>query len=283
MTAALRSWYEARRWAYPWRGTRDPYQVLVSEVMLQQTQAPRVVPAYRSFLRRFPTVRSLAAAPRAEVVRAWAGLGYNRRAVALSEAARTIVRDHRGVVPADLDALRRLPGIGPYTAAAIASIAFGKPFAAIDTNVRRVVMRARLGRDIAAADEIQRAADRWIDRQDPGSWNQAVMDVGREHCRPAPRCEACPLARSCAFRRSGLTPSAVPRRQPAFQGSTRQVRGAIVRRLREGPASLASLSRTLSSPVERVSWAVSALVADGLVRAGPAALAGRPEGRVRLG
>jgi A/G-specific adenine glycosylase len=282
VNGTLAVWYESRRGAYPWRGTRDPYRVLVSEMMLQQTQVARVIPAYRAFVRRFPSVRSLASATRAEVVRAWAGLGYNRRAVALSEAARVIVRDHRGVVPADLDALRALPGIGPYTAAAIASIAFGQPVPAIDTNLRRVVARVRLGRDASGGDEIEEAARRWVDRRDPGAWNQALMDVGREHCRSAPVCEGCPLARGCAFRRSGRAPSPPRRRQAAFEGSSRQLRGAIVRRLREGSTSVGALARVTGSSHERIAGMLRALVRDGLVRAGPAALGGHPRGRVRL-
>lgn len=119
---------------YPWRASRDPYAVLVSEIMLQQTQAARVVPVFVRFLGAFPSVASLAAAGRGDVVRAWAGLGYNRRAVALSEAARAIVRDHDGRVPADPQVLRTLPGVGPYTAAAVAALAFGAPVAAVDTN-----------------------------------------------------------------------------------------------------------------------------------------------------
>lgn len=282
MNAPLRSWYASRRDAYPWRGTRDPYRVLVSEVMLQQTQAARVVPAYRAFVRRFPTVRSLASAPCAEVVRAWAGLGYNRRAVALSEAARAILRDHGGAVPSDLDALRRLPGIGPYTAAAIASIAFGQPIPAIDTNLRRVVARVRLGHDVDRGDEIEGAARGWIDRADPGSWNQALMDVGREHCRPSPMCGGCPLARTCAFRRHGGAPNRVRRGQPAFEGSSRQLRGAIVRHLRAGPSNIRSLARATGDSEARIGRTLETLVRDGLVRAGPAALSGHPLGRARL-
>ena len=282
MTASLRSWFASRRGAYPWRGTRDPYRVLVSEVMLQQTQAARVIPSYRAFLRRFPSVRSLAAAPRSEVVRAWAGLGYNRRAVALSEAARAVVRDHGGRIPSDPEVLRGLPGIGPYTAAAVASIAFGLPVPAIDTNLRRVVGRVRLGRDGAEAAVIQDAARRWIDRKDPGSWNQALMDVGRRHCRPLPRCEGCPLARSCAFRRTGGSPAAPLRRQSAFEGSSRQLRGSVVRVLREGPSSIRALTRATGGSPERVARAVADLASDGLVREGPAALAGRRTGRVAL-
>src|SRR5207253_798799 len=174
---ALWEWFEPRRRAYPWRGTNDAYLVLVSEVMLQQTQASRVAPAFERFVARFPTVTALARAGRDEVLRTWGSLGYNRRAVALSEAARAIVRDHGGVVPAEPSDLARLRGVGPYTAAAVASIGHGLPVAAIDTNVRRVVARARLGREPgeAPAGELKRAADAWLDRDDPGGWNQALM------------------------------------------------------------------------------------------------------------
>jgi A/G-specific adenine glycosylase len=257
--------------------------VLVSEVMLQQTQAARVAPAYRSFVRRFPTIRALARAPRADVVREWGSLGYNRRAVALSEAARIIIRDHRGRVPADPQVLAGLPGVGPYTAAAVASLGHGRPVPAIDTNVRRVVARARIGRDEAAPAEVQAAAAAWLDRSDPGSWNQALMDLGRELCRPAPRCQACPLSGSCRFRASLATPGRARRRQGRFEGSFRQVRGGVVRELRGVRSmTLATLAARLGRSTAEVWSAVARLFADGLVHAGPGALAGRPSGRVRL-
>jgi A/G-specific adenine glycosylase len=255
--------------------------------MLQQTQAARVVPVFRSFIRGFPTVQDLAAAPRREVLLAWAGLGYNRRAVWLSESARRIVVNHAGVVPCRVDELDRLPGIGPYTAAAIASIAYGMPVPAIDTNLRRVVARAVLGVDGGerSAGTVLEAATVWMDRSDPGAWNQAVMDLGREFCRPMPRCEGCPLAGPCAFRSSGRAPSAHPRSSDAtrFEGSFRQLRGTIVRTLRERPAaSIAGLAAATSQPAARVVVAVAGLEADGLVSAGPAARRGSPRGRVRL-
>jgi len=241
---------------------------LVSEVMLQQTQAGRVVPAFRSFLRRFPTVRTLAAAPRRDVVREWGGLGYNRRAVRLSEAARAIVRDHGGRIPRDLSALRELPGVGPYTAAAVASLGFGEPVAVVDTNVRRVVARVHLGIDghDVSARQVWALADVWLDRGDPIAWNQAVMDLGREVCRPTPRCDACPLARVCRFHVAGAIAARGPRRQGAFEGSTRQVRGAVVRALRSHP----SLTRTRLADQtgfapERIEAAVGTLTTDGLI------------------
>ena len=253
--------------------------------MLQQTQAARVAVAYPRFLRRFPTVVSLARAPRARVLRAWGDLGYNRRAVALSEAARMIVREHGGRFPREVHALDRLPGVGPYTAAAVASLAYGEPLAAVDTNVRRVVARVHLGAEghEATAAEIDSLAGTWVDRRDPGSWNQAVMDLGREVCRPRPRCELCPLARICRFRAAGVAPRPSPRRQGPFEGSTRQVRGAVVRSLRdERSATLERLARLTGFDLRRVAIAVSGLAADGVLEAGPAARAGRPRGRVRL-
>ncbi|MGH2571921.1 MAG: A/G-specific adenine glycosylase [Actinomycetota bacterium] len=285
---ALREWYRPRRLAYPWRQLRpDPYRVLVSEVMLQQTQASRVSPAYRAFLRRFPTVVALASASRREVLEAWDGLGYNRRAVALSEAARAIVADHGGRLPADPEALIKLRGVGPYTAAAVASIGHGVPVAAVDTNVARVLARAALGRErhhVPAA-QLRRAADEWLDLSDPGAWNQALMDLGREVCRPKPRCEACPIFDACRFRRSSsVARRPQSRRQPRFRGSSRQLRGAVIRILRTTPsATIGALALAAGEPPERVSGAVRALAAEGLVTAGPAALAGRPAGRVRLG
>jgi A/G-specific adenine glycosylase len=281
----LRAWYRPRREAYPWRARPTPYRVLVSEVMLQQTQASRVAPAFRRFLRRFPSLRSLARAPRREVIRAWAGLGYNRRAVSLAEAARTIVRDHGGRVPRDPAVLLTLPGVGPYTAAAVASLAYGEAVPALDVNVRRVVARARLGAEPAESQPkaVESAAVAWLDRRDPGAWNQALMDLGREVCRPVPRCGTCPIAAGCRFRRSGRNPSPHPRRQPPFEGSLRQLRGQIVNALRvSGSMSVDALARSLGGPVDSVHEAVQGLAADRLVEAGPAALAGTLDGRLRL-
>jgi A/G-specific adenine glycosylase len=194
-----------------------------------------------------------------------------------------VVEDYGGTLPSDPGELRRLPGVGPYTAAAVASIGFGFPVPAIDTNVARVVRRAVLGRDDATRAEVETTAGRWLDHRDPGGWNQAVMDLGREICRPIPRCDVCPLARSCAFRRTGAPLAPVHRRQPAFEGSSRQLRGVIVRVLRDrGSATVGALSVAAGRSAEEVARAVVRLAADGVVRAGPAAVAGSPRGRVRL-
>lgn len=272
-------WYEPRRRAYAWRrGRRSAYRTLVSEVMLQQTQALRVEPIYRSFLARFPTVGVLADASPAEVLIAWGGLGYNRRAVALHAAARTIVREHGGRVPRDLEALSRLPGVGPYTAAAVASIGHGDAVAALDGNVRRVVARALRGAepDEVSSAALERDAQAWLDPDAPGDWNQALMDIGRLFCRPAPRCEACPLARGCRFRSTGRQGRSSTRRQSAFEGSPRQVRGAVVRSLRSvRSASVEALADLSGHSIAEVASATTALLADGLVER-------TPRGRLRL-
>jgi A/G-specific adenine glycosylase len=268
---AVLEWYAPRARAYAWRrGRPSPYRTLVSELMLQQTQASRVEPLFTSFVRRFPTVRALASASRAEVLRAWAGLGYNRRAVALHRAAQTVVEEHRGRVPIDPAALRTLPGVGPYTAAAVASIGGGAPVAAIDVNVRRIVGRVGSGMDDAPVASVDAIAGRWLDRTGPGTWNQALMDLGREHCRARPRCDGCPLAPWCRWRRASAdgvaTEPAPRRRQSPFTGSTRQVRGRIVDTLRSRPAAGASvLAHATGFSRERVESALGDLVRDGVL------------------
>lgn len=273
---AVLAWFEPRRRAYAWRRTRDPYRVLVAEVMLQQTQAARVEPAFARFLARFPSLRALARAPLRDVLIAWDGLGYNRRALALAEAARRIVREHGGRVPREPAALRALPGVGPYTATAVASIAFGIPVAAVDTNVRRIVSRATAGVEDWGERRVREIAQVWLDPADPGAWNQALMDLGRELCRPAPRCEGCPLRPDCRYavgqRVSHRRPS--PRTEP-FEGSMRQVRGAVVRALRRLPsATLGELAAVIGADERRVADAVRRLTAEGLLE--------RRHGRVRL-
>jgi A/G-specific adenine glycosylase len=237
--------------------------------MLQQTQAARVAAAFDGFLRRFPDVSSLAEATPADVLRAWSGLGYHRRAVALREAARTIVRVHGGKVPGDPSVLQHLPGVGPYTASAVAAIAFGRPVVAMDVNVRRVTSRVVLGGEPEERDDprIAAAALVLLDRCDPAAWNQAMMDLGREVCRPEPRCDVCPLDRWCRFRGAGQpvrSPAAA--KQPPFEGSNRQVRGRIVAVLRERPSSGAiGLARATDIELARISRALEGLVTDGVV------------------
>ena len=281
---ALLAWFWVEGSGYPWRATRDPYAVLVSEFMLQQTQATSVAEALPPFHRRFPDVRALARATPADVLRAWQGLGYNRRAVHLHRAARAIVERYAGQVPADPASLGSLPGVGPYTAAAVASIAFGVPVAAVDTNVRRVVARLALGReplDVPAA-AVEGAASSWLDPDAPGAWNQGLMDLGRFVCRPVPRCPACPLAAECRSRARGrvATGRVYGRRAAApesFRGSMRQVRGGLVRELARRSAAVgpATLAAGLGLSRERVDAAAAALEREGLVEI-------TPSGRLRL-
>ena len=201
--AAILEWYRRKGRDLPWRRTRDPYAILVAEAMLQQTQVDRVRPKWESFLQVFPTLRDLAAAARADVVRAWAGLGYNRRAVALHEIARTVVEAGGNTLPATVAELRALPGIGPYTAGAIACFALGLPEAVLDTNVRRVLDRIFA---IEALPGVPADRHGWAmaraalpPNADVYDWNQALMDLGATICvARAPRCGVCPVRESCA-------------------------------------------------------------------------------------
>jgi len=199
---ALGSWYDRHRRDLPWRRTRDPYAIWISEIMLQQTRVAAVIPYYERFLRAFPDASALAAAPEERVLTLWAGLGYYSRARNLQESARKFAR--KDGFPSDFESIRELPGIGDYTAAAISSIAFGLPHAAVDGNVRRVIVR--LLNDEAA--DIQQHAAYLLDRGDPGRWNQAVMELGATLCTPRdPRCGECPIAKYCESRKNGTQES----------------------------------------------------------------------------
>jgi A/G-specific adenine glycosylase len=255
--------------------------------MLQQTQAERVRPYFERFVARFPTPASLASARPAEAIRAWAGLGYNRRAVNLHRAAAEIVARHGGRVPAGLKALRALPGVGPYTASAVASFAFGAPVPVVDTNVRRVVARHALGvepRETRDA-EVARATARLLPDEHAADWSQALMDLARDVCRSRPRCEACPVSDGCAYLTAGRVPVAAPngRGQAAFEGSARQARGRVVALLREhGTVTVAAASRATGLPPAAAGELIGGLARDGLCVATPAARAGRPRGRFHL-
>ncbi len=240
---AILAWYDANGRRLAFRATRDPYAVLVSELMAQQTQAERAATAWTAWMARFPTVATLAAAPVADVVRAWAGLGYNRRAVSLQRAAKVIAEEHGSRVPDSVEELEALPGVGPYTARAVAAIAFGRPVGAVDTNVRRVLGRVAAG-DAGAipARALQELADDVVPRDRPGDWTHALMDVGAGLCRPrSPRCPDCPARAWCRFA-AGDRPSPMTDRagrmggrpaEPAFPSTTRWLRGRIVDRARD--------------------------------------------------
>ena len=246
---ALLAWYERVRRPLPWRETRDPYALLVSEVMLQQTQAARVVPYYEAFLARFPDPESLAAARPRDVLAAWSGLGYNRRALALQAAAREIAE--RGWP----DDLTELPGVGPYTAAAVASFAWDAQRAAVDVNARRVIERWD-GRRYAPKPLARRAAE-LLPPGRAAAWNQAAMELGATVCTArAPRCHACPVATWCAGPSESRSRAAAPR--PRFEDTDRYARGRILAALLAGgdPPALAP---------ERRDRAIAGLERDGLI------------------
>src|SRR5579864_2029566 len=207
----LLAWFDAYARALPWRESRDPYCIWLSEIMLQQTRVAAVVAHYKEFLRRFPTVEKLARAREASVLAAWSGLGYYRRARMLHAAAKVVVRKQGGKFPATSKELQDLPGIGRYTAAAIASIAFGEPVAVVDGNVERVLQRF-LGRRLAGQD-FWLTAEALLDRERPGDFNQAMMELGATVCSPrGPVCLACPVVNMCATR-GEMAGSAQPARQ----------------------------------------------------------------------
>lgn len=240
---SLIAWYRRSARAFPWRETRDPYRILVSEIMLQQTQAERVVPKYLAFLEQFPTLQDLAAAAPADVIRAWSGLGYNRRALNLQRACRAIVEERGGVVPDAVDELRRLPGIGPYTAGAVACFAFEQDVGFVDTNIARVLHRVVAGPDVPAARlndrQIVEIAAEAVPKGRGYLWNQALMEVGATLCRArSATCLVCPLREWCAAAPTIQTLLATaPRRSgtPAarFEHTSRYARGRIVALLRE--------------------------------------------------
>ena len=272
---AILDWFDGHGRPLPFRATRDPYWILVSEAMAQQTQAARAGEAWTRFMTRFPTVEALAAARPADVLRAWQGLGYNRRALAVWRAAQWIMAEHGGVVPSDVAALEALPGVGPYTARAVAAIAFGVPVGALDTNVRRVLGRIVIG-DPAALPRpaLQRVADSAVPPDRAGDWTHAVMDVGALLCRPArPDCDACPARRWCRYAAgsepaAGARPSRGPtRREPEFPTTSRWLRGRIVDRLRAAPdGEWLELEAPLGlHDADAVATAARALVSEGLI------------------
>lgn len=218
--AALVDWYGANGRTLPWRDVGDPYATLVSEAMLQQTQVGRVIERYPRFMARWPDPESLARSTTDEVLSEWSGLGYNARAIRLRDAARIVARDGW---PTTVEGLAALPGVGPYTAAAIASIAFGVAVPAVDTNLRRVLSRW-VGEPLSGNRLASRARELVAD--DAGDWNQALMDLGSTVCRPVnPACSSCPVSAWCA----DPTVYEPPPRQSTFEGSRRQLRGALVK------------------------------------------------------
>jgi A/G-specific adenine glycosylase len=284
MQRAILGWYDTNGRSLPFRGTRDPYAILVSEVMAQQTQIGRVSEAWSRFMTTFSTIEVLAAASPADVLRAWRGLGYNRRALNLWRAAQAVMTEHGGVMPGSVESLQLLPGIGPYTARAVAAIAFGARVGAVDTNVRRVLGRSLGGgADGLGQAELQLLADASVPRERPADWTHALMDIGSTFCKPLrPNCEKCPARAWCRFaagrgtggsrdapRRRAAARSVV--RSTAFPSTTRWLRGRILDRLR---AAEGVDWHRLDAPIgdhdaSRVAESLRTLAVDGLVELHP--------------
>lgn len=279
---SLLRWGAAVRRDLPWRATRDPWAVLVSEVMLQQTQVARVVPKWTEFLRRWPTPGAAASVGFGEVLEVWTGLGYPRRARALHDTAKVVVAEHDGEFPADLAALLALPGVGPYTARAVLTFAFELPVGVVDTNIARVLARRSGGRLTPRG--AQAAADDFVAADAAWAHNQSLMDLGALLCRPVPSCDDCPLRPTCAWALAGwpdpdpaVGSAGVSGRQARFEGSDRQGRGRLLRAVAGGPVLVVDLAGAMGWPddparAERVAAAMAAegfleLVADAYVLA----------------
>lgn len=296
----LIAWFEANGRDLPWRRTRDPYRVLVSEIMLQQTQVDRVKPKYAAFLEQFPSLEALAAASPGDVIRAWAGLGYNRRALNLQRTAQAVLNEHSGRFPDTPEALRNLPGIGPYTAGAVACFAFERDVAFMDTNIRRVIRRLFVGPDDAVESsdrELIQLAEAAVPKGRGWIWNQAIMELGALICTAArPRCQICPLRSECrayaAWRAAdegvfSYTPAPKPRAARAvaesktpFTSTSRYFRGRAVDTLRQlEPGSWLALADL--GPRVKSDWTAAdhewllkllrGLAADGLIELDEAA------------
>ena len=271
---ALLDWAADKRVDLPWRSVRDPWGVLVSEVMLQQTQALRVVPKWEAFLAAYPTPHECASAPLADLVTLWKGLGYPRRARNLHRSAKLIVEHHLGAVPEDLDALLSLPGVGPYTARAVRAFAFEHDEAVLDTNVARVLAR-RCGRRLRPA-EAQAVADEFAPIGRSWSWNQGMLDLGALVCRPGqPDCGNCPISASCSWHLEGrpdpdpaVGSASVSRPQARFAGSDRQLRGRMLSLLIDAPLGHDQLlvAVGLDADAGRGSRLIESLITDGLVK-----------------
>ena len=275
IAATLNAWFGASARDLPWRAPGYPaWGILVSEVMLQQTQVARVIPRLAAWLERWPAPSALAAEPPGEAVRAWDRLGYPRRALRLHAAASAIAERHGDVVPHDVEALLALPGIGEYTARAVAAFAYGVRVPVVDTNVRRVLARAVNGQGEAGPPSTRRdlaAMEALLPEEAPAAriTNAAVMELGAVVCLPrTPRCDVCPIAARCAWRQAGYPAYLGPRgaRQPRFEGSDRQVRGLIMAAVRGSdiPVSTGEIDTLWHDDAQR-ERALGGLIADGLV------------------
>lgn len=270
LAEALSDWFAVNARALPWRVEPTPWGVLVSEFMLQQTPVSRVLPVWQNWLERWPAPADLAAEPVAEALRAWGRLGYPRRAMRLHASAAAITEEHGGEVPNTYESLMALPGVGDYTAAAVISFAFGGRAVVMDVNIRRFLARFFYGQPSAPAHitAAERAlAESLVPATEPALWAAATMELGQTICTARdPACDRCPVAAGCAWLAAGK-PGAEQRttRPQRFQGTDRYVRGLIMARLREGPATAAELQTLWHDDRVQLDRALDSLVTDGLV------------------
>ena len=273
-TGAVLAWGAPRLRDLPWRRTRDPWAVLVSEVMLQQTQVLRVIPRWESFLERFPTAAACAASPLGDVLREWQGLGYPRRARNLHATARQVTE--LGGFPRDLAGLLALPGIGPYTARAVLAFAFESDAAVVDTNIARVY--ARVAGERLTPKRVQAMADDACPSGGAWAWNQCLMDLGAMLCRPAgPTCGECPVSSLCSWAGGdgpdpAIGSSGVSGKQGRFEGSDRQARGRLMKALSNGPVDPVDAPTIMQRDPAVAERLVTDLVAEGLCIASPSRL-----------
>ena len=266
------AWGVPRMRDLPWRQSRDPWGILVAEVMAQQTQVDRVVQRWAVFLERFPTPAACASAPLGDVLREWHGLGYPRRARHLHESAMQVVEI--GAFPNTLDGLLSLPGVGQYTARAVLAFAFESPAAVVDTNIARVL--ARTAGERLTARRAQALADELCPPEDSWVWNQVIMDLGAVLCRPVPRCAECPIQQQCAWTALGqpdpdpaIGTAGVSSKQARFEGSDRQARGRLMARLVMGSLAAADAAAAMQVDAERAGRLIDALVFERLVARTP--------------
>lgn len=263
------SWYSRNgRAGLPWRATRDPYRVLVSELMLQQTQVSRVIPKYNAFIAAFPTITSLADAKRTDVLRHWQGLGYNNRAVRLHTLAKLVRDQHGDRLPRDYEGLRKLPGIGPYTAGAIMGFAYDLPAPCVDVNIKRVI--ARIGWDVLHSvpnDEIAEVALRLVTASEsPHDWHSALMDFGSTVCTAKnPGCTSCVSRDVCASKGVRGDESDASARQSTFVGSVRWHRSQVLTSLLQGPKTMRELQSIKSADKELLQEALTAMERERLI------------------
>ncbi len=232
------AWYSQNKRTLPWRSTKDMYHIVVSELMLQQTQVDRVIPKYHAFLKRFPTIYDLARASAAEVIDEWAGLGYNRRALYLHQFAQTVMKAHNGIIPQEREQLLELPGIGPYTSQAIRCFGFGKDVPVVDINIKRIYSRLFFKGE-GSENELQNVAREIVPTGNGVAWNNALMDFGSLICEDKPRCDICPLTAHCSAYKAGTPEKYVkPKTQSKFIGSNRYYRSMIIKALRKNNFTL---------------------------------------------